>query len=273
MTEPFHLMDDSYFLIKNWQKINPRIFAGFTTKMGGISSGPYFNNNMGLHVGDDNAKVVYNRNQFAKKINFPISNWVCCEQTHGSNVQYIAETDWGKGTESYGDSLKDCDGIYTDKGDTLLALCFADCVPIYFFAPKYGLFGIVHAGWKGTVKNISHSLIEQWRSRGIPVEKIFVTIGPSICNQCYIVDNKIIDQVEKLPLNAVQRFYTQVEKSQYQIDLKALNQALLENEGILPDNIQVSGLCSSCEQTYFYSHRRDKGQTGRMIGFIGIREA
>lgn len=273
MTEPFHLMDDSYFLIKNWQKINPRIFAGFTTKMGGISNGPYFNNNMGLHVGDDNAKVVFNRNQFAKKINFPISNWVCCEQTHGSNVQYIAETDWGKGTESYGDSLKDCDGIYTDKGDTLLALCFADCVPIYFFAPKYGLFGIVHAGWKGTVKNISHSLIEQWRSRGIPVEKIFVTIGPSICNQCYIVDNKIIDQVEKLPLNAVQRFYTQVEKSQYQIDLKALNQALLENEGILPDNIQVSGLCSSCDQTYFYSHRRDKGQTGRMIGFIGIREA
>lgn len=273
MVEPFHLQDETYFLIENWREIQPNIYAGFTTKNGGTSQDPYTSNNMGLHVGDKNVHVVQNRKILANKIQFPLSNWVCCEQTHGTNVRYVTSIDQGKGTKIYENSIKNCDGIYTDTMNTLLVLAFADCVPIYFFAPENGFVGIVHAGWKGTVKNISRSIITQWKNLGIPVENILVAIGPSICKHCYIVDNKVINQVNKLSNIDGQMYYTQIEENQFKLDLQALNKALLQSEGILEQNIQVTNLCTNCNHSDFYSHRRDKGITGRMIGFIGIREA
>ncbi|WP_033829295.1 peptidoglycan editing factor PgeF [Bacillus andreraoultii] len=271
MKEPFHFVDESYYLIHHWQKINPQVVAGFTTKNGGTSSEPYESNNFGFHVGDQQEKVVQNRKRLAQKINFPLENWVSCEQTHGINIYQVTERDKGKGSSLYSDSIKDCDGIFTDQNHILLTLMYADCVPIFFLAPENNI-GIVHAGWKGTVNNIVRSFIEQWRKSGIRKETIHVTIGPSICNKCYIVDNKVIKEVQKLPIDNAQSCYEQIEENQYRIDLKELNRLLLLKEGIKQENILVTSLCSSCNDTHFFSHRRDHGRTGRMMGFIGIRE-
>lgn len=272
MAEPFQLMDESYFIIENWRKLNPNIVAGFTTKIGGLSEGPYKSNNLGLHVFDQEETVIQNRSKLAMKLQFPLNQWVCAEQTHGSNIQYVDDKDRGKGSKQYENSIKNCDGIYTNRPNILLALCYADCVPIYFYSPLENLVGMVHAGWKGTVKNIGQDFIRQWTKKGIPLNKIYIIIGPSICKQCYIVDNKVINEVQKLQLENVKQFYNQFEENQYRLDLKGLNKALLLKSGVPESNIQLTSLCTSCDQSYFYSHRRDNGKTGRMMGFIGIRE-
>lgn len=271
MIEPFHIADESFYLIQHWQKINPQVVAGFTTKNGGTSSKPYKSNNFGFHVGDLEKLVVQNRKKLARKVHFPLENWVSCEQTHGNTIHEVTEIDKGKGASVYSDSIKDCDGIYTNQNNILLTLMYADCVPIFFLAPGNNI-GIVHAGWKGTVNNIVRSFIEQWRKAGIHEEAIHVTIGPSICKRCYMVDNKVIKEVKKLPIDNVQSCYEQIEENQYRIDLKELNRLLLLKEGIRNDNIQVTSLCSSCNDSHFFSHRRDQGTTGRMMGFIGLRE-
>ena len=147
---------------------------------------------------------------------------------------------------------------------------FADCVPIYFYSPHDHLFGIVHAGWKGTVANISQSLISQWIDYGVSPHQILVAIGPSICKDCYVVDDRVIQKVDQLKIkNTV---YEKIEENQYKLDLKELNKSNILKSGIPEENILVTSFCTSCHSSYFYSHRRDLGKTGRMIGFIGIRE-
>lgn len=272
MTEPFKLNEQSFFFIEQWEKINPKIIAGFTTKNSGFSLSPYKSNNMGLHVGDNRDHVVKNRKKVAEQIQMPLNRWVCLEQTHGNNVHYVNEKHWGSGATHYENSIKNCDGIYTDKPGTLLALMYADCVPTYFFAPNEKMVGIVHAGWKGTVKKIVQSLLSGWKDIGIDLSSIYACIGPSICGQCYIVDDKVIAEVEKMNLNNHERFFNNTEPGQYQLDLKGLNKALLTEFGINEKRIEVSNYCTSCHESEFFSHRRDHGQTGRMMGFIGIKE-
>ena len=72
MVEPFKLADESYYLIENWQKSHSGIIAGFTTKSGGFSEGPYKTNNMGFHVFDNHEAVVKNRERLAKQISFSL---------------------------------------------------------------------------------------------------------------------------------------------------------------------------------------------------------
>ncbi len=272
MGDPFELVSSSYSLIKKWISLDAKIIVGFTTRNGGISKGIFSGNNLGLHVGDRDEHVIQNRTILADQLNFPLNRWVFAEQIHNDYVHFVTEKDRGAGVIKYTASIRHCDGLYTNTAGTMLALCFADCVPVYFFAPEEKMIGIVHAGWRGTVKNIIRSLIDAWRKRDIRPEKIFAAIGPSICNQCFIVDNKVIDQVCKLPIADAGRFFTRVEKGQYALDLKGLNKELLLNEGLPEENILISNYCTSCDNNFF-SHRREKGQTGRMIGFIGIEEA
>ncbi|MCU9612186.1 peptidoglycan editing factor PgeF [Caldibacillus lycopersici] len=272
MLDAFQLDEETFFLINSWQAINPKIYAGFTTKNNGVSNYPYSSNNMGLHVGDKESDVCINRSRLAEKIQFPLEQWVCAEQTHGHLIQKVDENDCGKGAKKYENSIRNRDGLYTTEKNVLLALCYADCVPIYFYEPKSETIGMVHAGWRGTVENISKSLLNEWSQNGIDLEDVLVVIGPSICKQCYIVDNKVIDQIEKLAITGTERYYSLVSENQYSLDLKGLNYFLLVSNGISEKNIQVTSYCTSCNFDYFYSHRRDKGKTGRMIGFIGIRE-
>ncbi|NCU16204.1 peptidoglycan editing factor PgeF [Pallidibacillus pasinlerensis] len=272
MTEPFLLKDPTFFVIEEWQKLNPRIIAGFTTKNNGFSLSHYKSNNLGLHVGDDSHTVVKNREKLADQIQIPLNQWVCLQQTHGNNVQYVNQEHWGSGALDFETSIKDCDGIYTNQPGTLLGLMYADCVPIYFYAPQEQMVGIVHAGWKGTVKKIVQSLLNDWQHKGIDLSSVYACIGPSICEHCYIVDDRVINEVKIMNLSHHERFYNEIKPNQYKLDLKGLNKALLTQIGLRENQIQLTSLCTSCENSQFYSHRRDQGKTGRMMGFIGIKE-
>lgn len=274
MNEPFQIENEMFLSIKNWQTKFPRLVAGFTTRNGGSSEKPYTCNNMGLHVGDREENVICNRKKLACKIDMPLSHWVCCQQTHGSHIHAIKKQDAGKGATQFARGIADTDGLYTEEKGMLLVLAYADCVPIFFYAPRIERAGIAHAGWRGTVKNIGLAMIEQWVNDGIQPEEIFVAIGPAICKDCYIVDQKVIDEVEKLPVD-VRKYFQEISFNQFSLDLKELNRALLQKAGVPVENILVSQFCTSCNEDLFFSHRRDAkqtGRTGRMIGFIGMKE-
>jgi len=267
MTEPFRLMNDLYIL-DSWMKKNSGLVAGFTTRNGGKSSEPFRSMNLAFHVNDNSDDVCENRRILAKKIGFPLQQWVSAEQTHGKNIRRITQNDRGKGALRYEDSIKDTDGFYTEEKGVLLTMCYADCVPIYFLAPKQQRIGIVHSGWKGTVQKIAGEMAAKWLSDGIDPTELFAAIGPSICQNCYQVDDRVIQQVDAVLSPNDDIPYVETEKGRYQLDLKALNRTILENAGLPKENILVTSLCTSCHHE-FYSHRRDNGKTGRMLGFIG----
>lgn len=272
MTEAFTLKKEQYFEMEGWQSAWPGLIAGFTSKNGGIGKAEFSGLNIGFHVGDRLEDVVKNREILADELGFPLQRWVGAEQTHETNIVKVGQGDQGKGSRDYESSLKATDGLYTNEKGILLTLCYADCVPIYFIEPKKGYIGTAHAGWKGTVGGIARKMISEWNDEGIPSDEIYAAIGPSICGDCYIVDDKIITLVQNMLEENDEKPYTLISKGQYQLNLQALNALILVKAGVPKSQIEVSALCTSCERSQFFSHRRDKGKTGRLMSFIGWKE-
>jgi len=273
-SEPFIIDDNQDILyLRGWNDIDNKVMAGFTTRIGGVSHTPFDTFNLGLHVKDNITDVITNRETLAKRLRFPLSQWVCAEQIHDKKVVKVTKKHVGLGVYNYEQGITGTDGIYTDNSNILLTLCFADCVPIYFFDPVKRLIGLAHAGWQGSVKNIASEIIQKWViNENVDPTNIKVVIGPSISECCYIVDDKVIEAArEALNNTTTDHYYTEVSKGQYRLDLKTLNKLLLIENGVSPSNIEVSSYCTSCESKFF-SHRRDKGKTGRMLSFIGLKE-
>ncbi|MFS0639149.1 peptidoglycan editing factor PgeF [Mesobacillus foraminis] len=270
--EPFSLTSKEFFTIESWMEQSSGLLAGFSTKNGGISNGDYSGLNFGFHVGDAEKAVCGNRVLFSEKVDFPLTCWIGAEQTHEVYIQKVSKADRGRGANNYHTSFKATDGFYTSDKGTLLTLCFADCVPLYFFDVKAGIIGLAHAGWKGTVAGIGKEMISLFVKNGSSLENISVVIGPSICKECYIVDRKVIDLAEKILVGVEKKPYNQISEGQYSLDLKETNKLILMSAGIKEDNILPTNLCTSCNSNHFYSHRKDGGNTGRMIAFIGWKE-
>lgn len=276
MDEPFIQSTNSTLTLEHWTKLSPELIAGFTTKHGGTSPPPYESNNYGLHVGDVDRHVISNRLQLSEILRFPAKQWVCADQVHNDQIVKVTDSRLtGQGVLEHSESIKGTDGFYTNKNNILLTLCYADCVPIYYYAPDHHMIGIAHAGWKGTVKNITGKMIQLWdRTENIPPSDVHVAIGPSIDRCCYVVDDQVIKEVDEAlkHISSDAHPYEEITEGQYQLDLKALNKLLLVHEGVNEENLFVSEFCTSCHNDLFFSHRRDKGKTGRMLSYIGFRQ-
>jgi YfiH family protein len=272
MREPFIQQSEQYMSIPSWEVANSKLVAGFTTKTGGVSKGPFTSFNMGLHVFDQDEAVRENKEILARSIHFPLSKWVGCDQVHDAQIEKINETSIGKGVTSYDTAVPKTDGIYTDKEDILLTLCFADCVPLYFYSPNHSLIGLAHAGWKGTVRDIGGKMVQRWMEEGVSPSEIQAAIGPSISSIAYIVDDYVLGQVKGiLPKEIFPTVYKEYSQGQYSLDLKLINRELLLLAGVPRENISCSSYCTSTHDKLFFSHRRDNGKTGRMMSFIGMK--
>ncbi|AZB42850.1 peptidoglycan editing factor PgeF [Bacillus sp. FJAT-42376] len=269
-TEPFTKERQTFLRLIT---TNPSsITAGFTVKEGGVSEAPFSSLNMGLHVNDDPSHVVSNRDICANAAGIPLSNWVFADQVHGCHIAEAGLEHRGNGAFDYATALPETDGIYTKQPNLVLALAYADCVPVFFYEEETGLVGIAHAGWKGSVLDIGGAMIRRFEEEGADIRHIQAVIGPSIGACCYKVDERVIAEVDKLFEGHEELPYIEAEPGQYSLDLKKLNKALLLKAGLHRENISVSNRCTSCEEDLFFSHRRDLGKTGRMVGFIGRKE-
>lgn len=268
MTDPFHESTNLTLTLEKWQRINPKLQVGFTTRNGGYSSNPFESFNIGLHVPDKHSDVLANRKKLAEILSFPLEQWVSGEQTHETRVHIAGESDAGKGSTSYDTSLKRIDGLITKQSGLLCTAFYADCVPLYFFDPVTGYIGLAHAGWKGTVNRIGEQMIQKFLDVGANPQDINAVIGPCISKEQYEVNENVIQHI------AESDFEKSVEKignNRFLLDLKQLNAEILLQQGILSHNIDITNYCTFTDEHLFFSHRRDQGRTGRMLGYIGYK--
>lgn len=270
--EPFIQKDQTFFEINEWTNMDPTLIVGFTTKHGGVSKAPFETLNFGFHVDDKNQDVIQNRLILANQLDFPIQQWVGAEQTHQTKIIKVTKADGGKGSRAYEDAFKGTDGFYTMESGLLLTLAFADCVPLYFLAPKKKLIGIAHAGWKGTVFGIGPEMIAAFQNEGVGPNEILVAIGPSICENCYVVDDRVISLLQNKLEAVEEKPYNLIKANQYQLNLREANRQLLITAGVHKNHITMTHYCTSCDSDVFFSHCKDNGKTGRMISFIGWKE-
>jgi YfiH family protein len=249
--------------------------AIFTTRRGGLSTGSYASLNLGLHVGDEKEAVLANRKKLAELISRPLTQFTASSQVHGKRIAIVGQDNMGSGAFELEKAIADCDGMLTDQSAVLFAL-FADCVPIWLYDPVKRAGGVIHAGWRGTTSGIVPGAIETMeRHFGSNPDDLFAAIGPCIGQCCYSVGEDVYQAAQNLAAErrvSLEPFFVSSGSQRWQADLAGFNRALLLAGGIAEARITTSGFCTSCHSSLFFSHRRDRGKTGRMAAIFCLQD-
>ena len=244
----------------------------FSTRLGGASSGIFSSMNLSYTRGDDKEAVDENYRRIASLLGCEVSDIVCSDQTHTTNVRAVNEYDRGKGI-IYPKDYTDVDGLITNVKGIVLATFYADCVPLFFIDVKNKAIGLSHSGWRGTVGRMGALTVEAMRREyGTKPEDICAAIGPSICQECYEVSEDVAEAFRQEFNKDGQSGQILLSKGngKYQLDLWRANQIILEEAGVSPEKIQVTDICTCCNPEYLFSHRASQGKRGNLGAFLGL---
>lgn len=238
------------FIKPNWPAPN-HIKALSTTRTGGVSEAPFASLNLGLHVGDDDSRVVANRELVQKASGHPPVQWL--NQIHSNRVVEY----------SGAEQLVEADAIVTSKSSATCAVMTADCLPVLMTNSSGSWVAAVHAGWRGLAGGV---LLNTLASYDRP-EPLMAWIGPSISQKCFEVGSEVREAFLEVDASN-QTYFVQNYRGRWQADLAGLAKKQLETLGVA---VYLSQLCTFSNDHQFYSYRRD-GQTGRMASMIWIAE-
>jgi polyphenol oxidase len=229
----------------------------FTSRSGGVSTGPYGSLNLSDGVGDDPAAVAANRDAVLRGPGVGASTLGLMRQVHGTGVVRLPADG---GTES-----PEADAIYTDSAAIALGALGADCAAVLIADPVAGLIGAAHAGRPGMAKGVVPALVAAMTAAGGQAERMHAMIGPAICGQCYEVPAAMRDEVGA----AVPGSACTTRAGTPGIDLRAGLRGQLTGLGV--GHVSDDARCTA-ESPELYSYRRD-GTTGRFAGLIWLAPA
>lgn len=235
----------------------------FSTKKGGVSKHECDSLNLAFHVNDQLADVLTNRQIYAEKINMDLNRAVFCQQTHSTNFKLVTHQDARCGSFDFESGINNCDALYTFEKNLFLNGYYADCTPVYFYSTEKNLIGIIHAGWQGTVKQITKKTLKHIiEKHNIKPDEISVVIGPSIGYEHFEVRKDVINLV--LKMDNYKDCYKKINDQQYIVDVKRLNYLQCQDLGIT--NIKVSKIDTFSDDEMFSYRKNNK--CGRMCATI-----
>ena len=245
----------------------------FSTRMGGVSKGPYATMNFSFTRGDDPADVKENYRRMADALNVDMNRMVVTWQTHTTNVRVVSEKDFGKGVVCDRD-YRDVDGLITNIPGVTLVTFFADCVPLYFVDTKNKAIGLSHSGWRGTVGRMGDvTLRAMAREFGTDPKDVIACVGPSICQDCYEVGPEVIEQFQcSFDASSFDRLFYEKPNGQYQLNLWEANKIVLLEAGVPEAQISVTDICTYCNPDLLFSHRRCADKRGNLCAFLCLNE-
>ncbi len=215
-----------------------RYVVAFTTRRGGVSDGPYESLNLGLLTEDDPANVHENRRRVCTEVGAELARLAMNRQIHSSTVHRAVA----------GERARPGDGLWTDEPGVPMLKVTADCVPIAL-ARTNGTptLAVLHAGRQGVLEGIVEAGVAALDGPAVAV------LGPGIGPCCYEVGDDI-----RVAYRA--RFGSDVVRGR-KLDLWRACEIALNEAGV--DDVERMDLCTACNADEFFSHRRDRGLTGR----------
>lgn len=137
---------------------------------------------------DEGRDVKQHRNLIAELLFILPNRFTYVHQSHSDKVMKVTPTDLGKGKDSF-ESGMECDALYTYERNVPLCIFHADCVPIFFINEKVNLVGIVHAGFKGTMKHVTYKAISEiLNNEKLDIKDFKFYIGPFRQKESFAVD-------------------------------------------------------------------------------------
>ena len=227
-----------------WDAPGPYRVA-FSTRVGGVSEGPYESLNLGILTADDPERVVENRRRLCAAVDADPETATMAWQVHGADVTEAEP----RGIVTPGTIFARCDGLWTDRPGQPLVLLTADCLPVALArangAPR---LVVLHVGWKGLLAGIVEAGV-----RALGDGAVAAAIGPGIGACCYEVGDEVAGPYRD-------RFGEDVIVGR-NLDLAQAAERALRAAGVV--RVERVDRCTSCEPELFFSHRRDRGLTGR----------
>lgn len=228
----------------------PGARAAFSTRAGGSSEAPYESLNVAIKTGDEAGRVVDNRRRLAAALGLAPEKVLMAHQVHGAELRRHRGPQSPRVFADGVPSPVDADAHATDQPGLAPLVITADCLPVALAGP--GGVAVAHAGWRGLTSGVLARAAEA-------VDAAAAAVGPGIGPCCYEVGEEVLDAFAGLDGVADDRM----------LDLPAAATALLAEAGVV--EVELSGLCTSCNPELFYSHRRDGARTGRQAGVAWLQ--
>jgi YfiH family protein len=259
---PFHTFDAIRYL--TFDIFPPNVVQAVFTRHGGLSPEPWASLNFGGGVGDERPRVRENRYRAFDALGRARQSMFDVWQVHSADV-VIANAPHPHFNNP--PEFK-ADAILTDNPAVTLFMRFADCVPVLLHDPRKGVVGVVHAGWMGTVKKTVGQAVKMMKAAyDSKPGDILAAIGPSIGPDHYEVGADVVAQV-RASFNGDSNNLLRTHDGHVHFDLWAANRLTLEQAGV--GQVEVAGLCTACHPEDWYSHRAQKGKTGRFGALIAL---
>lgn len=239
----FGILDEFQFL-DHW----------ITTRIGGTSAGGYKSLNLGHHVGDDAGNVEANKKK-ARDIFCGGKPIYTSKQVHGNGVLMVTQSTIKK-------FAADC--LLVSEADVPAGILTADCLPIILVDPVHKMAGLVHAGRKGIFAMVIPTAVSAMTMfSNTEPETITAALGPGIRACCYEVGDDVFEKGYE--------DFIKYKNRDGKLDIAEAAKDQLAGSGVARENIYDSHVCTSCEKKEFYSHRAEKGKTGRFMTGLAIK--
>ena len=219
----------------------------FSTRVGGVSEGPFESLNLGILTADDPHRVVENRRRLFGAVGADPETATMAWQVHGRQVTKARP----RGIVTPGTLYERCDGLWTDERAQAMVLLTADCLPVALCRANGSgppALAVLHVGWKGLLAGIAEAGAE-----ALGGGPLAAAVGPGIGSCCYEVGEDVAAPYRK-------RFGDGVLPGG-NLDLRGATEHALRAVGC--EKIAHVDRCTACEPDLFFSHRRDRGITGR----------
>ena len=244
---------DTIAAVPAWRLADePRgVRLAFSTRRGGVSDPPYNTLNLGRSTPDRPEAITENRRRLVVSLGLDPERLSTAGQIHGRAVTRV-ET---------GGLAPNCDALVTIARDLVLAVSSADCLPILFAAP--GAVAAAHAGWRGTVAGVAEAtLAALCDAAGSTPDRVRAHLGPCIRDCCYVVGPEVARQFPREALREVD--------GELRLSLPVAVRLRLIEAGLTLAGLEDTGACTACEPYWYFSHRRDRGVTGRQWGLAAL---
>jgi hypothetical protein len=227
-----------------WEAPGPYRVA-FSSRVGGVSEGPFASLNLGVYTDDDPDRVRENRRRLCGEVGVDPETATMAWQFHSAEVRKAD----GRGIVTPGLEFERCDGLWTDEPGRGVMLLTADCLPVALARTNGSpAVAVLHVGWRGLLAGIIESGVA-----ALGGGRLAAAIGPGIGPCCYEVGDEVAQPFRE-------RFGEEVVLGR-RLDLAEAAERALRAAGC--EEVERVALCSSCEEGLFFSHRRDRGRTGR----------
>lgn len=192
-------------------------------------------------------------------------------QTHEKNIVRVTERERGRGSLDYYEGIPATDALVTDLPGAPIGVFTADCVPVFLYDLARPAVGIVHAGWRSTVRSITAGTVQKMIADfGADPGVMHAAIGPSIGQCCYEVGRDVFEQFSGA-FGYADSLFRKTAPDKWHLDLWEANRRQLVDSGLRPEHIFIHRLCSACKSQKFFSARKLGPRSGRTLSLIALR--